>query len=313
MNRILSKEDNKTGMYQFKENDSQLDISEYWDMLSDIDDTVLTQEEEIEYFKRIEAGDEEARQEFIRHNLRLVISIAKEFQNINKRKLLTMEDLIQEGNLSLCKVIDKFDYKLGNKFSTYAVDWIKQGMEKAVDEQGRTIKIPPSRITVIKQYKKRESDIQKETGQKPKFEEVMKYLPYTEEYVKYCLGLGIEPLSLSYQDNSNNSDVAGYTLNDILSDQSDTVEVESTEDKINKEFLHEEMQKFLNNILEGKDLELIELMFGITDDSKSYTLTEISKRLGIPLEQLKVKEHHALQKVRNAINNFERNLNYEKV
>lgn len=304
--------ENTTNTYQFQESDPQLDISEYWDMLNGIDDDILTQEEEVEYFKKIEAGDEETRQEFINHNLRLVISIAKEFKNINKRKLLTMEDLVQEGNLSLCKVIDKFDYRRGNKFSTYAVDWIKQGMEKAVDEQGRTIKIPPSRITVIKQYKKREGDLQKETGIKPSFEEVMKYLPYTEDYVKYCLGLGIEPLSLSYQNESENSN-STYALNDLLSDQSDNVELESSEDKIDKEFLHLEMQNFLEDSLQGKDLQLIEYMFGITGDHKSYSLVEISQKLSIPLAQLKVKEHHALQKLRNKMNNFERVLTYEEI
>ena len=280
---------------------SQLDLTEYDSMLNNVDDSLLSQEEEIEYFKKIEKGDLKARQEFIEHNLLLVVSIAREFRNENRRKLLTMEDLIQEGNASLCAVIDKFDYRKGCKFSTYAVDWIKQGMERAIDEKGRTIRVPPSRLNVIKQYKNRESELKAKLDREPTFDEVMKLLPYTSDFVKYCLKLGYEPLSLSYQQEDHD-----YNLNNILSDQN--MLEESTEDQINEDLTASEIRKLVNKVLSGDDLTIIKMLFGLSDNGKTYSFEEIADKLNLNTNQVKVKEHHALQILKHYITAHYKNI-----
>lgn len=282
-------------MGALREYSEQTSIEDYLKLMMTVDNSVLTREQEVEYFKKIAKGDVKAKQEFADHNLRLVISVAKQFVNPTKRKLLSVQDLIQEGNIGLMTAIEKFDYKLGNKFSTYAVDWIKQSIDRSIDKTGRTIKVPSTRLYVIKQFTKIKSDIQKETGMEPSFEEVSRKLEWTDEYIKECLGLGIEPLSMSSSSPTNSE--YDKKLEDVIGDK---YEDTNSSSEIENIVLNDALKQLFDEYLNSEETYIISHLFGLTENRIEETFDEIAEALEITKEKVIIIQKHAFAKLRSS-------------
>lgn len=270
-----------------------LDIEEYLKKVIVYDTDVLDDEQELKLIKRIKLHhDRQAFDEFVGHNIRLVISCANQFRSVNQRKLLTLEDLIQEGMFGLFRAIEGFDYKRGFKFSTYAYNWIQQSMQKAIDEHGRTLRVKPSKLAIIKQYKKNESELEDELGHKPIFEQITKNMQWTDETIRESLKLGIEPLSFSQQQSYGS--YTGHTLQDEIAD---TMQDDSNQEQIEHTLLHDELNDLLNQYCLPIEKKCLSMLFGLNNEPQ-YSIDEIAQKLHINHDQVLVYEHHALQKLR---------------
>lgn len=276
------------------ENAEQVVLMDTLDLINKVDTSVLTPEEEQEYFKRIEQGDEQAKEEFANHNLRLVVAIATHnFASQSKRKLYSMNDVIQEGIIGLMIAIDKFEWRKGFKFSTYATDWIYQTIDRAIDGAGRTVKIPAGKLYVVKQFTKIKNDLLNKNNVMPTFEEVAHHLEWTDDYIKYCLSLGIEPLSFSAKSNQYNGEAK--TLGEQIGDQYSD---ETNEEMIDRELLHLSLEAIINKVLIGKEKEVFCLLHGQNDEGIEYNHDEVAEKLNMSVDEVVSHDHHAFQQLR---------------
>ncbi|PLX18009.1 MAG: RNA polymerase sigma factor RpoD [Candidatus Muiribacterium halophilum] len=254
--------------------------------LKKLNDTgLLSKEEEKELAKQISRGDQEARQLLIQANLRLVVSIAKKYSN---RGLLFL-DLIQEGNIGLIKSIEKFDYKMGFRFSTYATWWIKQSIIRAISDQAKTIRLPIHVIDIINKYRK---IVRKHTENGKKdftISDIAKEMEIKEEKLKDILVFMQEPLSLDVPVKSDEDSVFGDFITDY--------KFEKPEDTVFNNILREEIKQVLSELNE-QEKTVILLRFGL-EDAEPKTLEEIGKVLGVTRERVRQIEVKALRKLKN--------------
>lgn len=259
---------------------------------------LIKAEEEKELARRIEAGDEEAKNLLARSNLRLVVSIAKKY--VGRSPDLTLLDLIQEGNLGLFKAVDKFDWNKGFKFSTYATWWIRQAITRALADQSRTIRVPVHMVETIAKYKQVVRRLSQDLGREPMPEEIAVEMGVEVEKVYHIEK--IDQSTVSLEASVGDGEDEKTTLGDFIADDN----IPSPDQDASHRILTDQVNEILADLSE-KEREILELRHGLVDGVQ-HTLEEVGKQFGVTRERIrqieakaheKIRQHHKAERLRN--------------
>lgn len=247
---------------------------------------LLKAEEEIELAKRVEAGDQEAKNILICSNLRLVISIAKKYY---KTRSLSFLDLIQEGNLGLIKAVDRYEYDKGFRFSTYATWWIRQAISRGIDDQDRIIRIPVHMGGIVRKVMKTVQDMEQEDDFQPDNKQIAEELGISEGVVEQAFQIAAHPISLEMPIGDNGTSYLG--------DYIEATGVVSPEESALETSLQMEIKKQLQTLNE-REKKVLEMRFGL-NNGQQHTLEQVGNYFGLTRERIRQIEAKALKKLRH--------------
>jgi RNA polymerase primary sigma factor len=249
---------------------------------------LLTREEEVKLARRIKRGDQAARQQMIKANLRLVVKIAHDYSSYG----LPLLDLISEGNIGLMKAVERFDPKKGGKLSTYAAWWIKQSIKRALANQSKTIRLPVHLVDKIARMRRVAMQLAEEFGREPTDEELGEELMMPPAKIAQLRTAAIRPASL---DATVGQEEDGASLGDMIGDES----AHTPSDLLSDKNLRKSVMDLLH-VLDERELKIITMRFGL-DGKKEMTLEEVGKKFKVTRERIRQLQNIALRKIKRAL------------